>query len=78
MTFRQSCSWCHHVNVIRQSPTFCADCGHRADVARLSCDCPKCAMGRGGPFDLPQSVADDALEAARKRLRETDLNDPRN
>jgi hypothetical protein len=38
-----SCSWCHHMNNL-DDPTVrhCANCGHRADVPRLDCDCPKC------------------------------------
>ena len=39
-----SCSWCHAMNDIhgRTNP-LCKDCGHRADVERTKCDCPKCS-----------------------------------
>jgi hypothetical protein len=39
-----SCSWCHTMNRIGQP--FCAECGHRADVARMDCDCRRCRTGR--------------------------------
>ena len=41
MTYR-SCSWCHATNQMTGGPVFCRDCGHRADVPRLDCDCPRC------------------------------------
>jgi hypothetical protein len=36
-----ACSWCHEV-VALQATRYCPTCGHRADVARAVCDCPKC------------------------------------
>lgn len=38
-----SCSWCHEMNSLDQpAPVVCVSCGHRADVPRVDCDCPKC------------------------------------
>jgi hypothetical protein len=51
MTFRTTCSWCHRPNTIDTTPTYCPACGHRADVCRLECDCPRC-----GPMDLQRSA----------------------
>lgn len=40
-----SCSWCHTFNEIdRDRPTYCKECGHRADLARMRCDCSQCAL----------------------------------
>jgi len=38
----QSCSWCHELNELRGAPTYCWNCRHRADVARMLCDCRAC------------------------------------
>lgn len=42
----QSCSWCDELNVIPLElgapAVYCSNCGHRADVARLYCDCSRC------------------------------------
>lgn len=36
----QSCSWCHELNeIVAGAATFCAKCGHRADLPRILCDC---------------------------------------
>jgi hypothetical protein len=37
-----SCSWCHSSARLFPGPAWCLTCGHRADVARVDCDCPKC------------------------------------
>ncbi len=37
-----TCSWCHTLTADRYCPT----CGHRADAARLDCDCASCRTGR--------------------------------
>ena len=44
------CSWCHTMNATRMTEnykeiqvTFCKECGHRADVPRMECDCPRCS-----------------------------------
>ena len=58
---RQSCSWCHKMNVVWIDDedaidtmaailaggvrVYCAECGHRADAALLDCDCRKCRPG---------------------------------
>jgi predicted amidophosphoribosyltransferase len=34
-----SCSWCHRAVPISDRRQFCPECGHRADVARVDCDC---------------------------------------
>jgi len=39
----QSCSWCHELNELRAEKTFCWRCGHRADAARMMCDCRQCS-----------------------------------
>lgn len=70
MAVAQSCSWCHTMNDITAGPTLCRECGHRADLCRMECDCPVCCGRSGKPFDLPASVGGQALEAARKRLSE--------
>lgn len=47
----QSCSFCHTMTDQRT----CPNCGHRADVARVQCDCPQCYGGMGhspGDADL--------------------------
>jgi hypothetical protein len=38
-----TCSWCHasHDNTYGQTD-YCNNCGHRADLPRLQCDCEKC------------------------------------
>jgi len=48
----QSCSWCDELNEMRvaggdagdPSPIFCSNCGHRADLARMQCDCSACRI----------------------------------
>jgi len=48
----RSCSWCHHWNVIHvddagnPQATLCLNCGHRADLARMHCDCQQCNDSR--------------------------------
>lgn len=43
MTVCTTCSWCHEMNdVTPPPPVFCGNCGHRADRARLDCDCDAC------------------------------------
>lgn len=46
-----SCSWCHEMNDISPNIThgvaiYCRNCGHRADVARVDCDCRNCKATR--------------------------------
>lgn len=39
----RTCSWCHHANECpRGELVWCTNCGHRADVPRLLCNCMKC------------------------------------
>jgi hypothetical protein len=55
MNEHRSCSWCHAMNrVDLGAPTFCAACGHRADVARRYCTCPTCSAARRATADLLQ------------------------
>lgn len=58
----QSCSWCHTTNDItaaaRLLPVFCSTCGHRADVARMQCDCGECLELRGIARPAAESQAD--------------------
>jgi hypothetical protein len=45
----RTCSWCHRLNIIdpvAEQRRYCPDCGHRADVPRLECDCSRCGAGR--------------------------------
>lgn len=37
-----TCSWCHLENKIEGPRVHCPNCGHRADVARVACDCERC------------------------------------
>lgn len=41
-----SCSWCHESNELTGRPLFCWSCGHRADVARMYCNCVACRHTR--------------------------------
>lgn len=36
-----TCSWCHELNDV-STGRFCTRCGHRADLPRMECDCPRC------------------------------------
>jgi len=36
-----SCSWCHEPNPADQK--YCSNCGHRADLPRVKCDCLMCS-----------------------------------
>lgn len=57
MTTSRSCSWCHTINdLIPGRSAFCVACEHRADVARLDCDCPKCRR-----FETPRDVDNKRL-----------------
>ena len=39
----RTCSWCHHANECpRGELVWCTNCGHRADVPRLLCNCTAC------------------------------------
>ncbi len=44
MSFLQTCSWCHEENGVSNTPVYCTKCGHRADVARIDCDCERCSQ----------------------------------
>jgi hypothetical protein len=46
-----TCSWCHASNRIDDVPVICRQCGHRADVCRLECDCPRCLPNDRHPLD---------------------------
>jgi hypothetical protein len=59
------CGWCH----AGTTAAYCPECGHRAGVARLDCDCPRCVF-LGRPFDLPDDAHESALRTAMRRLRE--------
>lgn len=49
-----SCSWCHHGQDLAIS-TFCDVCGHRADRARMDCDCEQCVEGLYRPYIDPEA-----------------------
>ena len=43
----RTCSWCHQGNECPQGElVWCANCGHRADVPRLLCNCTLCVTNR--------------------------------
>ena len=42
MRRKVTCSWCHELDEMKQGPTLCKKCGHRADLPRLECDCRRC------------------------------------
>lgn len=42
----RSCSWCHEMNDITETKTYCHQCGHRADLPRAKCDCEQCTFDR--------------------------------
>lgn len=52
------CSWCHALveTADRAWPT-CPECGHRADRARMFCDCSTCRHG-GSVRILPLDLVD--------------------
>jgi len=41
-----TCSWCHEDNEWTGRPLFCWNCGHRADLARMYCNCVVCREER--------------------------------
>lgn len=68
MSLSASCSWCHTTNTLVPGVrNLCRRCGHRADLARIDCDCPKCA-GLFSPPKEPVTNAEfiAAIQAARK------------
>lgn len=40
MVSKQSCSWCHNMNDVRER--WCGQCGHAAHRPRCECDCRQC------------------------------------
>lgn len=39
------CAWCYMENeLVQGEKVFCRECGHRADLAKESCDCWMCAL----------------------------------
>jgi hypothetical protein len=76
---RRSCSWCSRLNVVGSvvygedviSPTTCAGCGHRGDVAMSLCTCSACREP-APPLteaDVAEALAtlDRLAESRRKR-----------
>lgn len=61
MSVAASCSWCHTNNtLVPGCRNLCRHCGHRADLARMMCDCPQC-VGLFSPPVPPVTV--EELEA---------------
>ena len=58
MAVVQTCSWCHEVVDITAGPTLCHLCGHRADVARVNCDCHQCRLY---PFATAEAEVDTPI-----------------
>lgn len=60
------CNWCHAlVDVGGPGWPNCPDCQHRADVARMHCDCSSCQRGgsvRLFPLDLADALARTPVE----------------
>lgn len=59
----RSCSWCHAMNDITAAiatgqKVLCGECGHRADVCRLECDCPECTRAAPHVRVSEEDVAD--------------------
>lgn len=52
MKLTLTCSWCHEANFRHRNglKVFCWSCGHRADVPRVECDCPKCRREKVVPI----------------------------
>ena len=75
MMISRSCSWCHSTNPA--SERYCRSCQHEAHVARLDCQCPRCATARrrATGTDTPVPLADfiaRALSALRSQSPATD------
>lgn len=65
---RRTCSWCHEINELRDGPTACIACGHRADVPRICCDCRLCAQPYRPPAGLPtEAELNDVLDLFARR-----------
>lgn len=59
---RFMCSWCHALVWSGSTPrTYCPTCGHRADVPRADCDCPKCWKPDDVAADYSTAQVDDWL-----------------
>lgn len=56
------CSWCHTMSTDEAWP-WCWSCGHRADVLRAKCDCPKCWQ----PDDLAADAEARLLRQAKTK-----------
>lgn len=64
MTVTRTCSWCHAPAAVTPGrPAWCDSCGHRADVARLDCDCLRCRGRRAA------AAAPDPAPAADLAVR---------
>src|SRR5581483_1450957 len=57
---RQSCSHCHEMN--DAGAKFCHNCGHRADLPRLLCDCARCQPFTSSTPETPLFVGYAKLE----------------
>lgn len=62
------CSWCHAV-VSTDDPAWptCPACGHRADVARMFCDCGRCRRGESVRI-LPLDLVDAMVRVEARRV----------
>ena len=52
MLTRVMCSWCHTMTSDRD----CPECEHRAELARMDCDCPRCRR-----FERPKDATGELL-----------------
>jgi hypothetical protein len=48
------CPWCRLTVKIAAPRVHCPNCGHRADVSRLACDCEKCRLFAAGKGPDPR------------------------
>jgi Zn finger protein HypA/HybF involved in hydrogenase expression len=77
MKIEKSCSWCQSKNDIsaveaRQVPVYCSNCGHRADVSRMACDCHPCRSKRvtlTGPPDSIVAREEDGIKSLSPKAR---------
>jgi hypothetical protein len=68
------CSWCHGMNSrngLDLTP-YCIFCGHRANMPRSACDCPKCWTPVDG-VEEPGTPLAELLAACKEALAQLDL-----
>ena len=64
---RRTCSWCHEINpsaLRRRASPRCHNCGHRADVPRMDCDCSRCKPMGPGPVSYVATCGREVVATA--------------